>query len=344
MNGRAAPGRRVGRISGSPHLGPVILAGGGVALVSLLYGVLELGAWLGTGRWLPGHPVTVLAALVKGQRPWTGPDTAVAASVAAVLVGTVVLVVLGIRRRRQRGTHVDRKARHMGGPAALSGQAARAKGTAGRLTTGGAAGLMFGQAVLDGTPLYAGWREGMLIEMGPGAGKTTGLAVPLVVDAPGVVVTTSNKRDLADGVRGACEARGTLWVFDPQRIANYHTGGAPTWWWNPLAGVTGPVVSAVVNGPAVPTPSRDRLIIPRTAAGQAVSAGHAVPANLATMLPGDLIAFDSGSRVVGADHVGVYIGGGRMIDAPESTKDVQVDNVASGYYSNTAQWSVRRIG
>lgn len=87
-----------------------------------------------------------------------------------------------------------------------------------------------------------------------------------------------------------------------------------------------------------------QVTIPRTAAGQAVSAGHAVPANLATMLPGDLIAFDSGSRVVGADHVGVYIGGGRMIDAPESTKDVQVDNVASGYYSNTAQWSVRRIG
>ena len=109
---------------------------------------------------------------------------------------------------------------------------------------GEAPGLMFGRAVADGRDLWSYWRDGMVVEMGPGSGKTTGIAIPLIVDAPGVVVATSNKRDLPDGVRSACEQRGTCWVFDPQRIADYTGGKPPAWWWNPLEGITGPVEAA----------------------------------------------------------------------------------------------------
>jgi type IV secretory pathway TraG/TraD family ATPase VirD4 len=120
----------------------------------------------------------------------------------------------------------------------MSRKAVEAKSARGRLTTIEQPGLMIGRAVRGRTDLYLGWRETAVVEMGPGSGKTTGIAVPMVLDAPGVVVCTSNKRDLADGIRGACEARGTFWCFDPQDIAHY---GPPDWWWNPLRGITDPV-------------------------------------------------------------------------------------------------------
>ncbi|WP_206691048.1 type IV secretory system conjugative DNA transfer family protein [Quadrisphaera sp. INWT6] len=71
--------------------------------------------------------------------------------------------------------------------------------------------------------------------MAPRAGKTTALAVPAVLEAPGAVVATSNKADLwasTSALRAGRTAE-RVWVFDPQRIVF-----APqTWWWNPLRGV-----------------------------------------------------------------------------------------------------------
>jgi type IV secretory pathway TraG/TraD family ATPase VirD4 len=64
----------------------------------------------------------------------------------------------------------------------------------------------------------------------------------MIINAPGVVVSTSNKRDLADGVVLECSDRGTVWVFDIQRIADYHRGQSK-WWWNPLADVKDPAAA-----------------------------------------------------------------------------------------------------
>jgi type IV secretory pathway TraG/TraD family ATPase VirD4 len=72
--------------------------------------------------------------------------------------------------------------------------------------------------------------------MAPRAGKTTALAIPAVLDAPGAVVATSNKADLVEATAEA-RAAGTserVWVFDPQHI----TSRQQTWWWNPLRGVS----------------------------------------------------------------------------------------------------------
>lgn len=224
-----------------PGAGPVIALAVGIGLALALYGVLQLGGRLATGEWTPGHPVAVLWALGKGERPWTGWDTAAAAAVILVLV--LALVGAGLVRRRLHRRHgeplpVDRKAQHMGSADTMTRKAVEEKSARGRLTTIDQPGLMIARSVKGRTDLYLGWRETAVVEMGPGSGKTTGIAVPMVLDAPGVVVCTSNKRDLADGIRGACEARGTFWCFDPQDIAHY---GAPDWWWNPLRGITDPV-------------------------------------------------------------------------------------------------------
>jgi len=72
--------------------------------------------------------------------------------------------------------------------------------------------------------------------MAPRSGKSTALAIPAVLSAPGAVIATSNKADVwaATAALRAAETGQRVWTFDPQRIAY-----APqTWWWDPLADLT----------------------------------------------------------------------------------------------------------
>jgi hypothetical protein len=64
--------------------------------------------------------------------------------------------------------------------------------------------------------------------------------------------------------------------------------------------------------------------LPRTSSQQAPS-GRAV-ASLEEAQPGDLVFFDHSSRP-GIDHVGIYIGNGQMIAAPQEGEVVQVQDV-----------------
>ncbi|WP_345215523.1 TraM recognition domain-containing protein [Georgenia halophila] len=70
---------------------------------------------------------------------------------------------------------------------------------------------------------------------GPRTGKTTSRAIPAILEAPGAVLITSNKRDVVDVTRGPRQAAaGRVWVFDPQGIC----AELATWWWDPLSYVT----------------------------------------------------------------------------------------------------------
>jgi cell wall-associated NlpC family hydrolase len=62
------------------------------------------------------------------------------------------------------------------------------------------------------------------------------------------------------------------------------------------------------------------IALPRTSRGQ-YAAGPRVPAG-EPLLPGDLVFYATAGRV---HHVGLYIGGGNMIDAPDFGKPVQVE-------------------
>jgi type IV secretory pathway TraG/TraD family ATPase VirD4 len=87
-----------------------------------------------------------------------------------------------------------------------------------------------------GPTLRASWEDVLVAVMAPRAGKTTALAVPAILEAPGAVVATSNKSDLwaATSALRVQRTGEPVWVFDPQQIA--HT--PRTWWWNPLRGVS----------------------------------------------------------------------------------------------------------
>jgi soluble lytic murein transglycosylase-like protein len=67
------------------------------------------------------------------------------------------------------------------------------------------------------------------------------------------------------------------------------------------------------------------IALPRTASQQA-TAGSPV-ASLAEARPGDLVFFDYSSSRAGIDHVGIYIGDGQMIAAPQEGESVKVQSV-----------------
>lgn len=49
---------------------------------------------------------------------------------------------------------------------------------------------------------------------------------------------------------------------------------------------------------------------------------------------GDLVFFDTDHTKPGPDHVGIYAGGGKMIEAPRPGKGVQITDITQGYYSD----------
>jgi len=67
--------------------------------------------------------------------------------------------------------------------------------------------------------------------------------------------------------------------------------------------------------------------IPRTSSQQATS-GRAV-ASLADARPGDLVFFDNSSSRAGVDHVGIYLGNGKMIASPQEGENVKIQDVGS---------------
>jgi type IV secretion system protein VirD4 len=85
----------------------------------------------------------------------------------------------------------------------------------------------------SGRVLVATEARHSVLVLGPTqSGKTTGLAIPAILEWEGPVVATSVKDDLAASTTGWRSGLGRTWVFDP-------TGGsglAPTSTWTPLAG------------------------------------------------------------------------------------------------------------
>ena len=76
--------------------------------------------------------------------------------------------------------------------------------------------------------LHKSYEDFTIIFMGPRSNKTSAVAVPRILSAPGAVVNTSNKPDLWILTAGLREQVGPVYAFDPGSIAY-----APqTWWWN----------------------------------------------------------------------------------------------------------------
>ena len=223
------------RRSEGPHTNAeLVLVWSALALMLLGAVVLELAlrlALLLDHRHvrLPIDPLGLVLGLVNHSVVWPAHATLIAIPLGVLVAAVVILAVLVWGRSGHRD--VDRAARWMGQRsdiAPLTRAAAGAK--AQRLGVSGP-GLAIAKTVARSEVLYMGWEDVAVDIWGPRSGKTTSRAIPAVLEAPGPVLATSNKRDLVDGTRDVRAGRGRVWVFDPQQIA----AESPSWWWNPLS-------------------------------------------------------------------------------------------------------------
>ncbi|MGW5212832.1 type IV secretory system conjugative DNA transfer family protein [Streptomyces sp. NPDC004051] len=94
-------------------------------------------------------------------------------------------------------------------------------------------GILLGNLQNTRHEVRMGYEDVAVAIMAPRSGKTTSLAIPSMLAAPGPVLLTSNKA-AGDAFTATYEARsyvGQVWSMDPQQIAH----AAREMWWNPLA-------------------------------------------------------------------------------------------------------------
>lgn len=94
-------------------------------------------------------------------------------------------------------------------------------------------GVLLGNLQNSRHEVRMGFEDVAVAIMAPRSGKTTSLAIPSMLNAPGPVLLTSNKA-AGDAFTTAYEARtlaGAVWTMDPQQIAH----ASRDMWWNPLA-------------------------------------------------------------------------------------------------------------
>ena len=215
--------------------------GGVVAAIVVLNVAVRLGHQLdGTGVELPTDPFAFTLGVVMGRVPWPASATWIVIVLLAIVLALVVLAIIGVVRYRKGRTRVDRASSYMGRGKDVEGLSKRnAQAQATRLGVTGSLGVPIGKT-LGQMPLYGTWEDMHIDIWGPRTGKTTSRAVPAILEAPGGVLVTSNKRDVVDATRDVRAEAGPVWVFDPQGIALEN----PTWWWNPLSYVTDEVRAA----------------------------------------------------------------------------------------------------
>lgn len=213
--------------------GLIVAICGGFALAVLVWAGYELGGLFSGSRMGGFLPVQLLLETLLGKRAWTNVQIGCTAALFVVTFILIVGFLFWRKARRGKREMVDDMARVMAprgvGRASLANtrKSSKALGVA-------TPGLLIGRAVDGAGGVYAGFEDVMVDIWGPRRGKTTARAVPLICDAPGVVVATSNKRDLVDITRRYRARRDKVWVFDPQGIV----GENPTWYWDPLTFVT----------------------------------------------------------------------------------------------------------
>lgn len=235
--------------------GPLAAVVGGFGVAGAANASIRIGeAWYGGPDQDPSwNPIILGLNLMTGDLDWTvaatGGAVTLGTGTALAAVGSVWAWRAGCRkckalyrdRGRIRREAIDSQAKYLAKGKELAGlgaKAVRAKAASLKveLREDDAPGVMIARAVADGQTLYGSYEDLHLDIWGPRSGKSTSRVIPAVMEAPGAVVATSNKRDVVDATRTARATDGrAAWVFDPQGVA----AEAATWFWDPIAWVAG---------------------------------------------------------------------------------------------------------
>lgn len=225
---RSGPNGTEGTVALMVFIGIAVL-GGGLLIVAQRVGY----SWAGLPAAKQQSPVATVLQIVTGKIPMPTESWVIVGIGLALLAGAGIAAAVLVARHRASHPRIDLAARHMGRGKEIfdvtrQGAAAKAE----RLGVEGAVGVCVGRAVGTGVSLYTSWEDVALVIAGPRTGKSTSQVIPAIADAPGAVVSTSNKRDVVDATRSLrTELGDEVWVFDPQGIA----AEPATWWWNPLS-------------------------------------------------------------------------------------------------------------
>ena len=193
------------------------------------------------GRHVTGDPFQVTLRVLRGEIAWPRSGFAVIIALALLMIMIAVGLRLLLARLRRRRTRVDRSAGQLGRGDEIAALTRRSADlTARRLGVAGSPGVPIGRTVSGDQPLYGSWEDMHIDVWGPRTGKSTCRAIPAILEAPGAVLVTSNKRDVVDATRDVRAETTPVWVFDPQQIAQEE----PDWWWDPLSYVTDEVKAA----------------------------------------------------------------------------------------------------
>ncbi|MHA2788322.1 type IV secretory system conjugative DNA transfer family protein [Corynebacterium sp. S7] len=218
-------------------LGFAFLGSAVAAIVSVQVGQ-AIQSRVGAGPAVSNNPFTTVGELFGGERSWSHSATVGVVALWALIVLAALIVSLISRMMRKPKSRVDTASKYLASKdeiASFSQSAAESSATKWLPSKSMAAefpGLKFGRVPGSKTGLWSTWEDLYLIIFGPRMGKTTSQVIPAIVDAPGHVVTTSNKRDIIDDTIGVTSNRGEVWVFDPQRIA--HGVAQEQWYFDPL--------------------------------------------------------------------------------------------------------------
>ncbi|MDN5915558.1 MAG: TraM recognition domain-containing protein [Pseudonocardia sp.] len=231
-----------------------------ISLALLLNGDVWIAAGVaslaGIGTWsIPRSGTTLLGELVQGGTEAVLVPGAIAPIFVVVIVVLIavevgVTSVIGMLLLRHRGRRGDPRRSMLRAVdlGELTGDAARSRARQLRPTADTSESFDQGLRLLtiDRREVWMSWEDVALVIMGPRSNKTSAIAVPTVLSAPGLVVATSNKADLWALTAGMRAQAGPVWTFDPQRIAH----AEQTWWWDPLRSIADADVNERVDAAA----------------------------------------------------------------------------------------------
>ncbi|MGJ0121709.1 type IV secretory system conjugative DNA transfer family protein [Williamsia sp. MIQD14] len=223
-----------------PTNGDPKLIFGGLGLVA----VIVLGAWgalqLAGQQQVPGNPLAAVIEVGTGKLRWSTAATVWAVMFAVLVAGIASAVAMLVLRRQGRRTRVDDAVRHLGRGKDIYSitrkavtQKAKDLGVVFPADHPWASpGVPIGGSLPSGPDLFGSFEDMHADVWGPRSGKSTSRVIPAIVEAPGAVLATENKRGNLDHTRGVREALGRkVWVFDPQAVAEEPA----SFYWNPLS-------------------------------------------------------------------------------------------------------------
>lgn len=243
--GKQSAGRPAGAF-GAPGSGAEVLMAWAIPAVAAVAACAAGCLWLAgeisslvSGSPAPGSPFGYVRDLADGRAAW--PDVwgwlALTVVIAAVTAPAILAVrlVLARRGKRHRADEVAGLLAPRSDRLRL-GQRARARESA-RLSPDAPAwtGSPLGLSLPGRRPVFSGPEDVSVDVWGARSGKTSKRVVRAILDAPGPVLATSNKRDVPDLTASIRARDGRVWLFDPQAIGS---DGRPTFTFNPLDQVT----------------------------------------------------------------------------------------------------------